>query len=129
MTYLPTVYRQTAREVSFVLVVGLMNGFWYIYVYVTAGSHFGKLKSVRSQFVDTTYRKEKAILVDIFSFQTQVIVISAYLTEVILVAIQTHIAKTSVFVLICSSISPTTTSLFPSIIVKSRLEKLFDTPI
>lgn len=60
MTYLPTVYRQTAREVRFVLVVGLMNGFWYIYVYVTAGSHFGKLKSVRSQFVDTTSRKEKS---------------------------------------------------------------------
>lgn len=27
MTYLPTVYRQTAREVRFVPVVGLMNGF------------------------------------------------------------------------------------------------------
>lgn len=66
---------------------------------------------------------------DFCSFQTQVIVISAYLTEVILVAIQMHIAKTSVFVFFCFSISPTTTSLFPSIIVKSRLEKLFDTPI
>lgn len=32
MTYLPTVYRQTAREVRIVLVVGLMNGFWYIYL-------------------------------------------------------------------------------------------------
>lgn len=96
----------------------------------TAGSHFGKLKSVRSQFVDTTYRKEKAVLVDFCSFQTQVIVISAYLTEVILVAIQMNIAKTeTVFVFICFSISPTTTSVFPSIIVKSRLEKLFDTPI
>lgn len=69
MTYLPTVYRQTAREVRIVLVVGLMNGFWYIHVYVTAGSHFGKLKSVRPQFVDTTYRKEKVM--DFCSFQTQ----------------------------------------------------------
>lgn len=44
MIYLPTIYRQTAREVRFVLVVGLMNGFWYIYVYVTAGSHFWETK-------------------------------------------------------------------------------------
>lgn len=127
MTYLPTVYRQTAREVRFVLVVGLMNGFWYIYVYVTAGSHFGKLKSVRSQFVDTTYRKEKVM--DFCSFQTQVIVISAYRGNS-RSNTDAHCKDFSFHFIYFFSISPTTTSLFPSIISKSRLGKmLFDTPI
>lgn len=35
---------------------------------------------------------------DFCSFQTQVIIISAYLKEVILVAIQMHVAKTSLFI-------------------------------
>lgn len=65
---------------------------------------------------------------DFCSFQTQVIVISAYRgnsrgnTDA-------HCKDLSFHFIYFFSISPSITSLFPSIIVKSRLEKLFDTPI
>lgn len=59
MTYLPTVYRQTAREVRIVLVVGLMNGFWYIYVYVLPAVILGNSRAfVLNLLIQLTEKKK-----------------------------------------------------------------------